>query len=197
MSKSTSMLPSLAGGSGVASHALVGADLMKVVDAVTLNADRDRKVTLDELKAFLVAPDVTALDGRLDALEPKVSALQTYVVNSPASTTIADLTVETALATVTLTEGVWVVSGQASLLLGVGANVSASAYRLKRSDGGTLSSYVYDTRAVAASASYPIQVTGRVVSVVGSDITISLTYRATSGSGIATATPYILAQRIA
>ena len=52
MSKSTSMLPSLAGGSGVAAHALVDSDLMKVVDAVTLNADRDRKVTLAELKAF-------------------------------------------------------------------------------------------------------------------------------------------------
>lgn len=52
MSKSTSMLPTLAGGSGVAAHTLVDADLMKVVDAVTLNADRDRKVTLAELKAF-------------------------------------------------------------------------------------------------------------------------------------------------
>jgi hypothetical protein len=52
MSKSTSMLPTLAGGSGVAAHTLVDADLMKVVDAVTLNADRDRKVTLGELKAF-------------------------------------------------------------------------------------------------------------------------------------------------
>lgn len=55
MSKSTSMLPSLAGGSGVAAHALVDADLMKVVDAVTLNADRDRKVTLAELWAYMNA----------------------------------------------------------------------------------------------------------------------------------------------
>lgn len=54
MSKSTSMLPSLAGGSGVAAHTLVDADLVKVVDAVTLNADRDRKVTLAELKAFFL-----------------------------------------------------------------------------------------------------------------------------------------------
>ena len=59
MSKSTSMLPSLAGGSGVAAHTLVDADLMKVVDAVTLNADRDRKVTLGELKAYLSAPNYT------------------------------------------------------------------------------------------------------------------------------------------
>lgn len=53
MSKSTSMLPTLAGGSGVAAHTLVDADLMKVVDAVTLNADRDRKVTLGELKGYI------------------------------------------------------------------------------------------------------------------------------------------------
>lgn len=52
MSKSTSMLSSLAGGSGVAAHTLVDADLMKVVDAVTLNADRDRKVTLGELRSY-------------------------------------------------------------------------------------------------------------------------------------------------
>lgn len=52
MSKSTSMLPTLAGGSGVLAHTLTDADLMKVVDATTLNADRDRKVTLGELKAY-------------------------------------------------------------------------------------------------------------------------------------------------
>lgn len=59
MSKSTSMLPTLAGGSGVAAHTLADADLMKVVDAETLNADRDRKVTLAELRAFLSAPNYT------------------------------------------------------------------------------------------------------------------------------------------
>lgn len=49
MSKSIPMLPSLAGGSGVAAHALVDTDLMWVVDAETLDADRDRKATLAEL----------------------------------------------------------------------------------------------------------------------------------------------------
>lgn len=49
MSKSLPMLPSLAGGSGVAAHALVDTDLLWLVDAATLNADRDRKVTLGEL----------------------------------------------------------------------------------------------------------------------------------------------------
>lgn len=58
MSKSTSMLPTLAGGSGVAAHTLVDSDLMKVVDSVTLNADRDRKVTLGELKAFFTSPAI-------------------------------------------------------------------------------------------------------------------------------------------
>ena len=63
MSKSTSMLPSLAGGSGVAAHTLTDADLMKVVDAVTMNADRDRKMTLAELKAFLGLSTYTTLAG--------------------------------------------------------------------------------------------------------------------------------------
>ena len=61
MSKSLPMLPSLAGGSGVAAHALDDADLVHVVDAVTLDADRDRKVTLGELRALLfgaIAPVV-------------------------------------------------------------------------------------------------------------------------------------------
>lgn len=53
MSKSTSMLPSLAGGSGVAAHTLTDSDLMKVVDAATMNANRDRKMTLAELKSYM------------------------------------------------------------------------------------------------------------------------------------------------
>lgn len=78
MSKSTSMLPSLAGDSGVAAHTLTDADLMKVVDAATLNANRDRKMTLAELKSYIGISAETeraiaaenGLDTRLDALEP-------------------------------------------------------------------------------------------------------------------------------
>jgi len=77
------MLPTLAGGSGVAAHALTDADLLHVVDAETLNENRDRQMTLGELKSF-VATDLsdalddeitarqnadTALDVRLDVLE--------------------------------------------------------------------------------------------------------------------------------
>jgi len=61
MSKSLPMLPSLAGGSGVAAHALTDNDLLWMVDASTLDADRDRKVTLGELRALLfgsIAPVV-------------------------------------------------------------------------------------------------------------------------------------------
>jgi len=44
------MLPTLAGGSGVAAHALTDNDLLHVVDAETLNANRDRQMSLGELR---------------------------------------------------------------------------------------------------------------------------------------------------
>lgn len=86
MAKSVPMLPTLAGGSGVAAHVLTDDDLLHVVDATTLNANRDRQMSLGELKAFIDADGLaaeiaareaadTTLDGRLDVLEfafPKV-----------------------------------------------------------------------------------------------------------------------------
>lgn len=50
MAKSVPMLPTLAGGSGVAAHVLTDDDLLHVVDATTLNANRDRQMSLGELR---------------------------------------------------------------------------------------------------------------------------------------------------
>ena len=50
--KTIPMLPTLAGGSGVAAHALASTDLMWVVDSVLSDANRDRQATLAELQAY-------------------------------------------------------------------------------------------------------------------------------------------------
>lgn len=127
MSKSTSMLPPLAGGSGVLAHTLTDADLMKVVDAVTLNANRDRKVTLAELKAAIVAPSVTALDARvlvLEADKPSLDALKAYAdaaTYTPTGLTSGVPTVALQLAFPGTTAGVWEVSGMVDVLAATGA----------------------------------------------------------------------------
>ena len=68
MSKSTSMLPTLAGGSGVSAHTLVDADLMKVVDAATLIRAREKGV---DPAALLADNDSTGFFEALgDLLRP-------------------------------------------------------------------------------------------------------------------------------
>jgi hypothetical protein len=80
MPKSTSMLPTLAGGSGVTAHALTDSDLMKVVDATTLNANRDRQMTLAELKAFVdaggLATEITNRQNADTALSNRITVTE-------------------------------------------------------------------------------------------------------------------------
>lgn len=70
--KTIPMLPSLSGGSGVAAHTLVDADLAWVVDGVTSDANRDRKATLAELKAYFQ----DTLPDRATALETDTASLK-------------------------------------------------------------------------------------------------------------------------
>ena len=113
MSKSLPMLSSLAGGSGVAAHALTDNDLVHVVDAVTLDADRDRKVALGELRTFVLgtAPsDVTALGVRVTTLEATVSATKQFTGTVLVSNPVTDYDVD--LSTISLPVGTkWIVDG--------------------------------------------------------------------------------------
>lgn len=85
MAKSVPMLPTLAGGSGVAAHALTDNDLLHVVDATTLNANRDRQMTLGELKAFTSADLSDALDAEIadrEAADIALAATQSGLITA-------------------------------------------------------------------------------------------------------------------
>ena len=106
MPKSIPMLPSLAGGSGVAAHTLTDNDLLWMVDASTLDADRDRKVTLAELKAAIVDTALTA----------KVAALQTLVTADVYGVSYDGITgIDRVLTSVSLSAGTWLVTLDASV----------------------------------------------------------------------------------
>lgn len=97
-------LPNLAGTNvtpNVPAHTLTDADITVVNHAATVGIGADRKVTLGELKAHIVTPEVTALDGRLDVVEPKVTALSYAHPGTPTATqwnTTTDLTAESSYA---------------------------------------------------------------------------------------------------
>lgn len=118
MSKSIPMLPSLAGGSGVAAHVLTDNDLLWVVDAETLDADRDRKMTLGELKAATVD---TALTG-------KVSALQTLVTADVYGVSYDGITgIDRVLTSVSLVAGTWLVTLDASVKMPTALDTAGTA----------------------------------------------------------------------
>lgn len=176
MSKSIPMLPSLAGGSGVAAHVLTDNDLMWVVDAETLDADRDRKMTLGELKAVTVDPVVAAQDIVNDAQAAVNGTLLTFLASyaevdgngvQPASIPYNGRVLE-----MTVSGGYFVVDGWWNYLAGSGGSFAPTAYITL--DGVAVGKHAFAS-AVGASEASSVALPRRVVHVSGASGVIGIT----------------------
>ena len=176
MSKSLPMLPSLAGGSGVAAHALVDTDLLWLVDAATLDADRDRKVTLAELKAVTVDP-VVAAQGIVNNTQATVNGtlltfLASYAEVDGNGVQPSAIPYNGRVLEMTVSGGYFVVDGWWNYLAGSGGSFAPTAYITL--DGVAVGKQAWGP-VVGASAASSVALPRRVVHVPGASGVIGIT----------------------